>query len=305
MGGATGAFVKRVAKGFSAVKMAMRKLALVMACSIAMSVAIGDTNVVAAQEKTLTSALVQPMSQHELALSLMVSKKFESIDKAMKEELKVATCEAKNEYKDRYDALMSVHEGFMSKVNIWFTVLSVITAILGVIVPVVCSLIQYKNNQDAKEQRKEFAKIRAVSENLRRTQVRSSFGLMTFAWIEFIELVGRVVASKVDTKLCRESFYPIYRMVDALTVACESHDEQLVSECVAQAASFINKYYDVVTTKGDLDERFKVCCKECKVCSDATHFNDLKKLLGRQTVSLTTVLKFLNEFGIKRFGEVS
>ena len=226
-----------------------------------------------------------------------------AILRELKAEVKEAAAAAEAQYEKRYYELKGAHDRFMDQVNILVAILGIVTMLVGVAAPIV----SYFREKDWKKELKtevqktkhRFEEIADFDLQFRRMQGKQSFSAMKFEWVEFLHVVQSGNAKT------RDIAQPLYRTVETLVLANKLGDTQYLNECVKDIADIISNYREIVKDKSDLDKTFKDFVREKGICADSINFNYLTETLGGKTSSLDTVLKFLNEFGITMFGEVS
>lgn len=259
--------------------------------------AIADTNAVVAAEKCTQSATP---SAGALVTDTAVSRK-------LKAEVKEAATAAEAQYEKRYKELKTAHDDFMSQLTISLWVITGLVALLGVVVPIVGMVLERRSTKAVVE--REILKYQQALENARKTimdlkeaQVKSSMNLMKFVWVEFLHVITAGGYDNRDHD--HDIVQPIYRIVEALGFAYKLGDDKVLKECVSDIAKIVGLYEDVIKDKKGLDNAFKEYVKDHRICAASFDFYDLAMSIGKSATQ-EKVVKFLNEFGIKKFGEVS
>ena len=267
-------------------------------CTAVASAAVADTNVVAKVEKRQQTVVAN--------VGAVSSAGVTTIDTVIKAELKDAARDAKAEYKDRYEELKGVHDRFMNQLSNSLWVISALVTLLGVVVPIVGMVLERRSTKavvarEILRYHNALEDVRKTSMDLKKSQAKSSMNLMKFVWVEFLHVI--TVGGYNNCDRDRDIAQPIYRIVEALTFTYKLGDDQVLKECVADVAEIVGRYQEVVKDKKDLDNIFKGFIANHGICIGSFDAHDLIKTIGK-TPTLVTVLKFLNEFGIKMFGEV-
>lgn len=207
-------------------------------------------------------------------------------------ELKEAISQLKSEYREQYNELKSVHGRFMTYVTI-------LVAIVGLVLPVLSFCQEEKIRKEVDHARSRVESFEKSNLQFRKSEVRGALTTAKFAWVEFLDSMkgGKVQARKIVE--------PLYRIVDALRLATQVKEVQLLSECVNSIEKIIVDYDAVVKIHDGQHNDFKSFVVDKRILSGVPNEYDLVSTLGTKTKSLETVLGFFNEFGIKTFGEVS
>ena len=273
----------------------MNRTVAILVASIATLVAVADTNVAAKVEK--------PQQAVAANVGVVSSAGMATIDTVIRAELKEAACEAKAEYKDRYDELKVAHDRFMGRVSIWVAILSIVATILGIaaaIIGIGAPILQRKDKQEIDEAKKRLDELEEIATRSKMRRGKDSLAMMKFVWAEFLaQMQGG--NSNVNG---REIVHPLYRVVEVLWQACEIGDAHFLNESVHEAAKAIEGYGLIAPPGSSTDDLFKAFVKKHRILVDSSSFYNLENSISCKTHSLKTVLKFLNEFGIKMFGEV-
>ena len=257
-----------------------------------------DSNVVVATEKcaqTTPACMGVPVSDT-------------AVSRELKAEVKEAvTAAAEAQYEKRYDDLVGAHDRFMSQLTISLWVITGLVCLLGVVVPIVGMALERRSTKAVVE--REILKYQQALEDARKTimdlkeaQAKSSMNLMKFVWVEFLHVITAGGYDNSDRD--HDIAHPIYRIVEALVFAYKLGDDKVLKECVSNVAKIVGLYEDVIKDKKDLDNVFKEYVKDHGICADSFDFYDLAMSMGKSATQ-EKVVKFLNEFGIKMFGEKS
>ena len=260
--------------------------------------AIADTNAVV--------ATVEKCPQTTLAcVGVPVSDTV--VSRELKAELKEAVVAAGAQYKDLYKELKDVHDRFMSQLTIPLWVITGLVGLFGVVVPIVGMVLERRSTKVVVE--REILKYQQTLEDARKTimdlkeaQAKSSMNLMKFVWVEFLHVITAGGYDNRDRD--HDIAQPIYRIVEALVFAYKLGDDKVLKECVSTVAKIVGCYEKVVSDKKGLDNSFKEFIRNHMICADSFDFYDLAMSIGKSETQ-GKVVKFLNEFGIKMFGEVS
>ena len=230
-----------------------------------------------------------------------------AVSRELKAEVKDAATAAEAQYKDRYKELKDAHDRFMSQLTISLWVITVLVCLLGVVVPIVGMALERRSTKAVVE--REILKYQQALEDARKTimdlkeaQAKSSMNLMKFVWVEFLHVITAGGYDNSDRD--HDIAHPIYRIVEALVFAYKLGDDKVLKECVSNVAKIVGLYEDVIKDKKDLDNVFKEYVKDHGICADSFDFYDLAMSMGKSATQ-EKVVKFLNEFGIKMFGEKS
>ena len=221
-----------------------------------------------------------------------------AILRELKAEVKeAATAAAEAQYKDRYKELKDAHDRFMAWTNIWIGLLGIAAAIIGIGGPVL--QWKYKGDIDKTKQRLDELEKNAMQFTMRRA--KDSLAMMRFGWVEFLDKMQGCNGNVNG----REIVHPLYRLAEVLWQACEIGDAHFLNESVNAIVKVIGWYRRVAPTGSAADNLFKTYVKKNRILTDSSNSYNLVQSMNGETPSSRTVLEFLNEFGIKRFGEVS
>lgn len=259
--------------------------------------ATADTNAVVAAEKCTQADTP--------SAGVLVSDA--AISRELKTEVKEAATAAGAQYKDRYKELKDAYDRFMAQLTISLWVITGLVGLLGVVVPIVGMALERRSTKAVVE--REILKYQQALEDARKTildlkeaQAKSSMNLMKFVWVEFLHVITAGGYDNRDRD--HDIAHPIYRIVEALVFAYKLGDDKVLKECVSNVAKIVGLYEDVIKDKKGLDNVFKGYVKDHGICADSFDFYDLAMSMGKSATQ-EKVVKFLNEFGIKMFGEVS
>lgn len=256
-----------------------------------------DTNVSATAEKCTQSATP--------SAGMFVTDA--AVSRELKAEVKEAATAAEAQYEKRYGELEKAHGRFMAQLTISLWVITGLVGLLGVVVPIVGMALERRSTKAVVE--REILKYQQALEDARKTildlkeaQAKSSMNLMKFVWVEFLHVITAGGYDNRDRD--HDIAHPIYRIVEALVFAYKLGDDKVLKECVSNVAKIVGLYEDVIKDKKGLDNVFKEYVKDHGICADSFDFYDLAMSMGKSATQ-EKVVKFLNEFGIKMFGEVS
>ena len=256
-------------------------------CTTAVFAAGADTNVSAAAEKC-----AQPATP-----SAGVFVTDAAVSRELKVEVKEAVADAKAEYEKRYEELEKAHGRFMAWANIWIGLLGIAAAIIGIGGPVL--QWKYKGDIDKTKQRLDELEKNAMQFTIRRA--KDSRAMMRFVWAEFLDQMQGCNGNVNG----REIVHPLSRVAEVLWQSCEIGDAHFLNESVDEIVKVIGGYRLGAPAGGNADNLFKTYVKKNRILTDSSNYCNLVHAMNGETPSLRTVLEFLNEFGIKMFGEVS
>ena len=265
-------------------------------CTAAVLTAVADTNtvVMAAARCSQTALACAGVPVSDAVVS-----------RELKAELKDAVAAAEAQYKDRYKELKDAHDRFMSQLTISLGIITGLVGLLGVVVPIVGMVLERRSTKAVVE--REILKYQQTLEDARKTimdlkeaQAKSSMNLMKFVWVEFLHVITAGGYDNRDRD--HDIAQPIYRIVEALVFAYKLGDDKVLKECVSNVAKIVGCYEKVVNDKKGLDNSFKEFIRNHMICADSFDFYNLAMSIGKSETQ-EKVVKFLNEFGIKTFGE--
>lgn len=254
-------------------------------CTAAVSATVADTNAVVASAKKCPQPTLA-------GVGVPVSDA--AISRELKAELKEAVVAAEAQYKDRYKELKDAHDRFVNWANVWIGLLGIAAAAMGIGSPI----LQWKYINKTKQRLDELEKI-ATQFTMRRA--KDSLAMMRFVWTEFLDQMQGCNGNVNG----REIVHPLYRVAEVLWQACEIGDAHFLNESVNTIVKVIAAYRLVAPTGSAADNLFKTYVKKNRILTDLSNSYNLVQAMNGETPSPRTVLEFLNEFGIKRFGEVS
>lgn len=257
-------------------------------CTAVVSAATADANALAVVSETCPQSAMP-------SAGVLVSNA--AVSRELKAEVKEAVADAKAEYEKRYEELEKAHGRFMAWANIWIGLLGIAAAIIGIGGPVL--QWKYKGDIDKTKQRLDELEKNAMQFTMRRA--KDSLAMMRFGWVEFLDKMQGCNGNVNG----REIVHPLYRLAEVLWQACEIGDAHFLNESVDEIVKVIAAYRRVAPSGSAADNLFKTYVKKNRILTDSSNTYNLVQAMNGEAPSSRTVLEFLNEFGIKRFGEVS
>lgn len=263
-----------------------KSILIVLIVLTAAFAALADTNAVVA-----TADKRQPAVSANVVTMAPVGDT--AFDRVVKAELKAAANDAKEEYKDRYKELKNAHGRFIDRVSILVTILAIAAGFMGIGTPI----LERNFRKKMDKARKRIDELEKFETQFTKNRARDSLAMMKFVWVEFlVKMKGGNIGG-------REIAHPLYRAAEVLWQAYEIGDVHFVAETVKTIARVIKVYWRIAPSGSATDIIFKTFVKKNRILIDSPNFYNLENKMGK-TLSLDTVLKFMNEFGITMFGEV-
>lgn len=249
--------------------------------------AVADTNgVVATTERCLPVA----------SASMVAVTGDMAFDRAVRAEFREAARDAKEEYKDRYKALKEAHDKFMNRVSILVTILAIAAGLIGIGTPI----LEQKFKKEVDKAKLRIDNLERIATQFAIRRAKDSRAMMRFVWAEFLDQMQGCNGNVNG----REIVHPLYRVAEVLWQACEIGDAHFLTESVDEIVKVIGGYRLGAPAGGNAENLFKTYVKKNRILTDSSNYYNLVHAMNGETPSLRTVLEFLNEFGIKMFGEV-
>ena len=279
--------------------MSVRLISLLKAFLIAVVISLG-IRVVAAT--SVTNEIDTTRNQVEVSRCNF----YDSVGLPRNTELKAAISQLTSAYCEQYGELKCVHDKFMMHVTILVTILGIAIAIVGVAVTVLTIVFGIKNRRVIHElcEKVESSYVRLTEVEKSYSQLRKRYAAesrtsMRFAWVEFLAAIKRGSLNG------REIVAPLYHSANTLELSGQVKDNDFLNASINDVSKVIDVYRRVVATRPGVHGKFVSLVRRKGILANSSHFVNLVKTLGGKTESLETVLKFMNEFGIKMFGEVA
>lgn len=247
---------------------------------------IADTNIVVSAAKCpqATSANVGVLVSDAAVVRELMS------------EVKEAVAAAEVAYEKRYEELVKAHDRFMGRVSILVTLLGIAAATIGIGGPV----LEWKYRQDIDKAKQQLNELEKIAKQFTMRRAKDSLAMMRFVWAEFL---GQMHGCNSNVN-GREIVHPLYRVAEVLCHACEIGDAHFLNESVNTIVKVIEGYRQVAPAGSTADNLFKTYVKTNGILTNSSNSYNLAHAMNGETFSSRKALEFMNEFGIKMFGEV-